>query len=98
MESEATMSTQPPASNIANRSCAEGEIAAITGIEQLASLPPVQGALDQILHRFGADLRASCPPWTASFDVEPLIENACGRGASISSLVAFPISRGRACG
>ena len=27
-------------------------------IEHLASLPPVQGALDQILHRFGADLVA----------------------------------------
>jgi hypothetical protein len=25
-------------------------------IENLASLPPVNGALDQILHRFGADL------------------------------------------
>ena len=27
-------------------------------IEHLASLPPVQGALDQILHRFGTDLVA----------------------------------------
>ena len=27
-------------------------------IEQIASLPPVQGALDQILHRFGTDLVA----------------------------------------
>ena len=27
-------------------------------IEHLASLPPVQGALDQLLHRFGTDLVA----------------------------------------
>jgi hypothetical protein len=29
-------------------------------IENLASLPPVNGALDQILHRFGADLDLFC--------------------------------------
>ena len=27
-------------------------------IEHLASMPPVQGSLDQILHRFGTDLVA----------------------------------------
>src|SRR4029077_892113 len=30
-------------------------------IEHLASLPPVQGALDQILHRFGHDLVSEVP-------------------------------------